>query len=139
MSELVNNAKKRKALLKHMILQLHKGEAPEEIKKQLMRLLGDIPYGEVVEVEQELISEGLPTEEVLELCDVHTEVLKGHIDQSGEEPVPPGHPVHTFSRRIAHSSGHSVLQKRSLIKLMHFPIARMQQVLCWRSELTLTH
>ncbi len=98
MSELINNTKKRKELLKHMILQLHKGEAPEEVRKQLVRLLGQVPYGDVVEVEQELISEGLPQEEVLRLCDVHSEALRGTLDHSGVKPAAPGHPVHTFQQ-----------------------------------------
>jgi uncharacterized protein len=98
MSELINNSQKRKELLKHMILQLHEGEAPELVRKRLVELLKSIPYDEVVEVEQELISEGLPEEEVLQFCDIHTMVLDGHIDQSGARPVPPGHPVDTFIR-----------------------------------------
>jgi uncharacterized protein len=98
MSELINNSEKRKSLLKHMILQLHSGEAPEEVRKRLTELLKSIPYDEVVEVEQELISEGLPAEEVLKFCDIHTSVLEGHIDQSGAKEVPPGHPVDTFKR-----------------------------------------
>jgi len=96
MSELINNAAKRKELLKHMILQLHKGEAPDQVRKQLVRIMGQVPYNEVVEVEQELISEGLPQEEVLKLCDIHTAALEGAIDQSGAATAPPGHPVHTF-------------------------------------------
>ncbi len=96
MSELINNAAKRKELLKHMILQLHKGEAPEQVKSRLAVLLQKIPYDEVVEVEQELINEGLPAEEVLRLCDIHTQVLKGVIDLSGAKEVPKGHPVDTF-------------------------------------------
>jgi uncharacterized protein len=98
MSELINNSEKRKELLKHMILQLHSGEAPEEVRKRLQELLKSVPYDEVVEVEQELISEGLPEEEVLKFCDIHTSVLEGHIDQSGAKEVPPGHPVDTFKR-----------------------------------------
>lgn len=98
MSELINNAAKRKELLKHMILQLHKGEAPEQVRARLEELLGSIPYGEVVEVEQELIAEGLPQEEVLQFCDIHTRVLDGKIDHSGVALVPPGHPVDTFSK-----------------------------------------
>jgi hypothetical protein len=86
------------ALLKHMIEQLHKGEAPDAVRTQLVRLLGQIPYDEVVLVEQQLIDEGLPAEEVLKLCDVHTEALKGAIDTSGAKQVPPGHPVHTFQQ-----------------------------------------
>ncbi|MDZ7333252.1 MAG: DUF438 domain-containing protein [candidate division KSB1 bacterium] len=98
MSELINNATKRKQLLKHMILQLHKGEAPEDVRKQLTRLLGQVPYGDVVEVEQELIAEGLPQEEVLRLCDIHSAALKGALDLSGAKVAPPGHPVHTFQQ-----------------------------------------
>lgn len=86
----------RKELLKHMILELHKGEAPELVKKRLVELLKNIPYNDVVEVEQELISEGLPEEEVLKFCDIHTMVLDGHIDQTGAKEIPEGHPVDTF-------------------------------------------
>ncbi len=96
MSELINNSQKRKDLLKHMILQLHKGQAPDAVRKQLVELLGQVPYGQVVEVEQQLISEGLPQEEVLKLCDVHTDALKGVIDTSEKKEVPAGHPVETF-------------------------------------------
>jgi len=79
-----------------MILQLHQGEAPDLVRNQLVKLLQNIPYNDVVEVEQELISEGLPEEEVLKFCDIHSMVLEGHIDQSGAKPIPAGHPVDTF-------------------------------------------
>ena len=98
MSELINNSSERKALLKHMILELHEGRAPEEIKKRLTELMMKIPYGDVVEVEQELIGEGLPETEVLRLCDIHTEALGGSIDLTGMQIVPPGHPADTFKR-----------------------------------------
>jgi DUF438 domain-containing protein len=96
MSELIKDAEKRKELLKHMILQLHEGKAPEAVKKQLIRLLGKVPYNDVVEVEQELIKEGLPQEEVLRLCDIHTMALDGVLDHTEAKTAPPGHPVHTF-------------------------------------------
>ncbi|MFU8844890.1 MAG: DUF438 domain-containing protein, partial [Bacteroidales bacterium] len=97
MSELINNSEKRKELLKHMILQIHQGEAPDAVREQLIRLMQKIPYGEVVEVEQELISDGVLTdEEVLKFCDLHTQALEGHIDQSGASEIPPGHPVDVF-------------------------------------------
>ncbi len=98
MSELINNSQKRKELLKHMILQLHEGEAPDLVRKRLVEVLKTIPYDEIVEVEQELISEGLPEEEVLKFCDIHSMVLDGHIDQSHAKPVPSGHPVDTFRK-----------------------------------------
>lgn len=98
MSELINNNQKRKELLKHMILQLHEGKAAEAIKQQLIRLMGKVPYGVVVEAEQELISEGLPAQEVLKLCDIHGQALKGVVDLSEARQAPPGHPVHTFKQ-----------------------------------------
>ena len=97
MSELINNSQKRKELLKHMILQLHEGQAPEEVNARLIELMKSIPYGDVVEVEQELISEGvLDEKEVLKFCDLHTQALEGAIDQSGAKEIPEHHPVDVF-------------------------------------------
>ncbi len=93
MSELINNSKERKDKLKSILLRLHNGEKQEELKKELLESLSNIPYGEVVEVEQELISEGLPESEIMDLCDAHTAVLEGKIDVSGAKQIPQGHPV----------------------------------------------
>ena len=128
MSELIDNTQKKRDLLKHLILQLHAGEAPDAVRNQLVRLLGEIPYERVVEVEQELITEGLPVEEVLKLCDVHTAVLKGKISHEGAKVAPPGHPVHTFKeenralqwevdslRKLFEEVGKSPLQIQELV------------------------
>ena len=96
MSELIDNSKHRKERLKELILSLHDGESPEKVRQELIHTLKSIPYGEVVEVEQELISEGLPESEVLKLCDIHGEVLEGHVDLSGAKEIPVGHPVDVF-------------------------------------------
>lgn len=97
MSELINNSSDKRALLKHMILELHKGEAPETVKKRLKELLKSIPYNQVVEVEQELIAEGLPEEEVLKFCDIHSSVLEGAIEFDPVD-VPPAHPADTLRK-----------------------------------------
>lgn len=98
MSEFINNNEDKRELLKHMILELHKGVAPDVVRKRLVELLKTIPYDEVVRTEQELIDEGLPVEEVLRLCDVHTQALEGAIDQSEAKPIPEGHPADTFKK-----------------------------------------
>lgn len=98
MSELINNSQQRKEMLKHLILQLHKGEAPEAVRERLIDLLRNIPYNDVVEVEQQLIAEGLPEEEILQFCDIHTAVLDGSIDTSHQKVAPAGHPVDTFKK-----------------------------------------
>jgi DUF438 domain-containing protein len=86
----------RKDLLKHLILQLHVGAAPAQVQRQLVRMLGQVPYGMVVEVEQELIEDGMPPEEVTRLCHLHGAALEGVIDRSDAAVAPEGHPAHTF-------------------------------------------
>lgn len=93
MSELINNSINRKKKLKELILKLHEGHSQEEVRQELLESLSQIPYGEVVEVEQELISEGLPEEEVLKLCDAHSAVLQGNVDLSASKQIPDGHPI----------------------------------------------
>ncbi len=93
MSELINNSEERKRKLKSLILKLHEGASEEEVRSELLDTLSKIPYGEVVEVEQELISEGLPEEEVLQLCDAHSAVLDGNVDLTAQKEIPKGHPV----------------------------------------------
>lgn len=93
MSQLINNSQQRQAKLKELILKLHSGESQEEVREELIQTLRKVPYIEVVTVEQELISEGLPTEEVLKLCDIHSAVLQGNVDLSGAKDIPDGHPI----------------------------------------------
>ena len=101
MSELIDHGGlSRKDLLKHLILQLHVGEAPAQVQRQLVRMLGQVPYGLVVEVEQELIADGMPTEEVTRLCHLHGAALEGALDVAAQV-APPGHPVQVFQRENA--------------------------------------
>lgn len=93
MSEQIDNSKYRKAKLKELILKLHSGESQDNVRQELIKSLSNIPYGEVVEVEQELIEEGLPEQEVLKLCDAHSAVLGGNVDLSASKKIPTGHPV----------------------------------------------
>ncbi len=102
MSELIDNgARARKELLKHLILQLHGGIAPAQVQKQLTRMLGQVPYGLVVEVEQELMADGMPPEEVTRLCHLHGAALEGAIDLSTASVAPKGHPAQTFAQENA--------------------------------------
>lgn len=98
MSELINNSENRKSILKELILKLHKGDNPEQVRSELEASLTNIPYGEVVEVEQELVAEGLPVDEIQKLCDIHSYVLQGRIDLSAVKIVLPGHPVDTMKK-----------------------------------------
>jgi DUF438 domain-containing protein len=101
MSAIIGNSGDRKKKLKELILKLHAGQGEEAVRQELLQSLAAIPYGEVVEVEQELIGEGLPEAEVLKLCDAHSAVLHGRVDLSGQKPVPAGHPVDVMRRENA--------------------------------------
>ncbi|MFV0346727.1 MAG: DUF438 domain-containing protein [Bacteroidales bacterium] len=101
MSELIDNSRHRKEQLKELILKLHEGSSPDEVRRELEASLQNIPYGEVVEVEQELIAEGLPETEILRLCDIHGAVLDGHVDTSGAKDIPEGHPIDVFTKENA--------------------------------------
>lgn len=96
MSELLNNADHRKAILRDLLVRLHRGEPPELLKQELQARMESMPPGEVLEVEQALISEGVPVSEVLHHCDAHSEVLKGGLREVGLDSFPPGHPIDVF-------------------------------------------
>ena len=99
MSEFIDNSTQRKNKLRSALLKLHAGESVGAIREELIVALTDIPYNEVVEVEQEMINGNLLTEEeILEFCDLHTDILDGKIDVSGAKAIPAGHPVDTFQK-----------------------------------------
>ncbi|MGE5440964.1 MAG: DUF438 domain-containing protein, partial [Bacteroidota bacterium] len=79
-------------------LKINSGETPEAVKQEISGLLKQVPYEDVVAVEQELFSQGVDRDNMLELCDLHSDALKGIIDLSSSRKEPSGHPVHTFKR-----------------------------------------
>ena len=99
MSEFINNPLERKDKLRSLLLRVHAGENIDSIREELIQGLTNVPYNEVMEVEQEMIDSNLLTEEeILQFCDIHTAILDGSIDQSGAKAIPAGHPVDTFQK-----------------------------------------
>jgi uncharacterized protein len=96
MSEYINNGERRKEALKEIILDLHAGKDVEEVKRRFHELIQGVSAVEIARMEQELIDEGLPAEEVRELCDVHVAVFQEGLEGETTPEMTPGHPVHTF-------------------------------------------
>jgi DUF438 domain-containing protein len=96
MSELINNREYRQKMLKEMIMDLHAGKSVESVKERFKELLNHVGATEISEMEQKLIEEGMPAEEIKRLCDVHTAVFKDTLDAQDTQQEAPGHPVHTF-------------------------------------------
>lgn len=103
MSEYINNSSKRKETVMNIIRQLHEGKTVNEVKTKFSTLLNEIGAGEIAQVEQMLIDEGLPVQEVQRMCDVHTAVFRDSLDKQENLENLPGHPIHTFQteNRIA--------------------------------------
>jgi PAS domain S-box-containing protein len=85
-------AEDRKEILKGLLRKLHEGADPEQIKEEFKRTLGDVPPTEIAAVEEELIKEGMPREEIHKFCDVHLAVLKESLDRE-KSLAPAGHPI----------------------------------------------
>ena len=101
MSELINNRAHRQQVLKELITDLHKGHSVEEVKERFARLIEGVSVSEIAEMEQALIQEGMPVEEIQGLCDVHAAVFKGSIEEIHTPEVLSNvseHPVETFKR-----------------------------------------
>ncbi len=99
MSEFINNREYRQKVLKEIILELHNGKSVDEVKARFEELIEGISPTEISEMEQALIMEGMPVQEIQNLCDVHAAVFKGSIEEIHRPDKPediPGHPVHVF-------------------------------------------
>jgi DUF438 domain-containing protein len=96
MSEYINNRTERQKVLKGLIGQLHHGQTVDDVKADFARLLRNVGAAEIAEIEQALISEGLPESEVKRLCDVHVAVFRESLDAQTPPEGTPGHPIHTF-------------------------------------------
>lgn len=96
MSELIDNRKYRIKLLRELIMELHQGKSVEEVKKKFREAVKGISHEEVAAMEQELIQEGLPVEEIQRMCDVHASIFKESLEENLEPDTIPGHPIHTF-------------------------------------------
>lgn len=87
----------RLEVLKDIIRDLHKGGEVEPLKRRFAELIKDISPTEISEMEQKLIEEGMPEDEVKRLCDVHVQVFKESLEGRPLPSAVPGHPLHTLT------------------------------------------
>jgi len=82
--------------LKQIIRDLHAGVPVEKLQKTFADLIRDISPEEIANMENALIQDGFPPEEIQRLCDVHVQVFEKSLSQVGKPSKIPGHPIHTF-------------------------------------------
>ncbi len=98
MAELLDNRGERIRLLKEIITKLHQGAPKEEVKRELRELVKSTDASEIAAMEQELMAGGMPLEEVMGMCDLHSEITREILTQRADTQVEPGHPADTFRR-----------------------------------------
>ena len=99
MSEVIDNKANRIRVLKDIIKHLHAGNPPEQVQRQMQEIVRRTDASEIMAMEQELIAEGMPVEEVRSMCDLHSKVTRDVLVQLPiRKAIAPGHPVDTFRR-----------------------------------------
>jgi PAS domain S-box-containing protein len=84
----MDNSTKKK-MLKEMLAELHAGKPPEEVKMKFKQVIENTTPEEIAKIEQELVEEGMPREELLSLCDVHLAVFKDQLEEQKPKTPPP--------------------------------------------------
>uniref|UniRef100_A0A7V0Z3I3 DUF438 domain-containing protein n=1 Tax=candidate division WOR-3 bacterium TaxID=2052148 RepID=A0A7V0Z3I3_UNCW3 len=90
MSEIFGKNKKEQ--LKELIKQLHKGAKIEDVKERFSKIIQGVDATEIARIEEELIKEGMPVEEIHKLCDVHIAMFKESLEKE-KTIAPAGHPI----------------------------------------------
>jgi len=97
MSESMHDGDREKQeVLKRIIKDLHAGVPVGKLQKTFAKVLKDTSPEEIASMENALIEEGFPPDEIKRLCDVHVRVFEKSLAKTGKPAKIPGHPVYTF-------------------------------------------
>lgn len=86
----------KKAVMKDIILNLHRGLSAEEARDRFEKEVGSVSSAEIAEIEQALINDGLSPEEIKKFCNVHTLIFQSALEKSASAETFPSHPVYLF-------------------------------------------
>lgn len=79
--------------LKRLLKEIHRGGDIEEIKRNFGNILSKVSPYEIPLIEQQLVKEGVPIEEILKLCDLHVALFKDYLQSREIRGIPKGHPL----------------------------------------------
>ncbi len=118
MSEVIDNKANRIRVLKDIIKHLHAGNPPEQVQRQMQEIVRQTDASEIMAMEQELMAEGMPVEEVRSMCDLHSKVTRDVLVQLPiRKAIAPGHPVDTFRRENEALRGAMAAMTQTLAEL----------------------
>ncbi|MEM3144969.1 MAG: DUF438 domain-containing protein [Thermoproteota archaeon] len=79
--------------LKNILKEVHRGRDIEEIKRNFENILSKVSPHEIPLIEQQLVKEGIPLEEILKLCDLHVALFREQLQPRELKDIPKGHPL----------------------------------------------
>jgi uncharacterized protein len=89
---------RKKELVRSVIRQLHEGLPVEKAREQILREVGKLTSVEIVDIEQSLIDEGVPPEEIKRFCNVHALLFEDALESVVSDPDSPSHPLALLAR-----------------------------------------
>jgi hypothetical protein len=89
---------RKRRLVADIIRRLHRGLAVEEAKSEILRDVGRLSSAEITEIEQGLIDEGVPPDEIRRFCNVHALLFESALEQTVASPDADSHPVTLLKR-----------------------------------------
>jgi len=95
MSEFLNK-KEKKEVIKDIILKLHSGMTLEQAKEKFEKEAGSVTPSEIADIEQSLINEGMPVDEIKKFCNVHALLFESSLSGLITDTESNSHPVYLF-------------------------------------------
>jgi uncharacterized protein len=83
----------KKKIVADIIRQLHDGLPVEQARDRILGSVGRLTSAEITDIEQSLVDEGLPPEEIRRFCNVHALLFESAMENTVGSPDSPSHPV----------------------------------------------
>ena len=96
MGENTKSDAEKQESLKAIIAKLHGGMPVSEVKREFAQLIKGVSAEEIAAMEQSLIDEGFPSEEIQRLCEVHVQVFESALGKGRSGGSMSGHPAHSL-------------------------------------------
>ena len=126
-----NTRNERQEELKRIIKDLHAGATVKALRKRFAAIIKDTSAEEIADMENALIQEGFPVEEIQRLCEVHAEVFDKALKEKGKPSKIPGHPIHTFIAENRETKIRLKEMKKALKKIKEGRPSRWETTAFW--------
>ncbi len=101
MDQTNQNETQRREALKQALRELHAGKSMEQIKQKYGQLLQGVDAVEISTLEQALIDEGMPEEEITGMCDLHVDAFE---DALSQQVTPESSPIPSIKAYLAENA-----------------------------------